>query len=161
MKVRRGMPRLVLLILAFAIPEVVRAQDTPRERRSAMAGEWSLPVVGLPPELDRVLRDYEAAWRAGDGAGLADVFTPDGMILSSGQLPQRGRDAVRASRTRPGSGLQLVAFAHATGDTVGYIVGGYRVFSIGPEGKFVLALRRRPGEPWLIAADIENGNGSR
>ncbi len=151
---------LALVVPGFVVGRPVTAQEPPRERPAAVPQEWSLPIVDLPPGLERVLRDYEAAWWAGDGARLANVFTPDGMILPSGQQPQRGRAAVAASHTRPGPGLRLVAFAYAAGDTVGYIVGGYRIFSIGREGKFVLAVRRRPGGPWLIAADIANVNGS-
>jgi hypothetical protein len=36
-----------------------------------------LPSVTLPPELDRVLRDYEKAWQARDAAGLAALFAED------------------------------------------------------------------------------------
>lgn len=118
---------------------------------------WPLPTVQLPPQLDRVLRDYETAWRAGDGARLADVFTADGFVLSNGRLPRRGRADIQASIRGPGGPLELVAFSFATSDTVGYIVGGYRYPSTtGPGGKFVLALRRDQGGVWRIAADIEN-----
>ncbi len=120
---------------------------------------WPLPTVQLPAELARVLRDYEAAWKAGDGARLAEVFTADGFILPNGRLPQRGTAAIAASHTKPGGDLQLVAFAFAAADTVGYIIGGYRYpDSVGPGGKFVLALRRERNGPWKIAADIENGS---
>lgn len=123
---------------------------------------WPLPTVELPADLSRVLRDYEAAWKAGDGTRLADVFTKDGFILSNGRLPERGTAAIRASHTKPGGDLQLVAFAYATADTVGYIVGGYRYpNSVGPGGKFVLALRRDAERRWRIAADIENGSQQR
>ena len=119
--------------------------------------EWPLQVVALPPELDRVLRDYEAAWKAGDGARLARVFTSDGIILPSGKLPGRGTEAIQASHTKPGGELQLVAFAWAVGDTVGYIVGGYRYpNTTGPGGKYVVTLRKGGDGLWRIAADIEN-----
>lgn len=50
-----------------------------------------LPSVNLPPALDRVLRDYERAWQARDAAGLAALFTEDGMTLSNNnnQPPRR------------------------------------------------------------------------
>lgn len=41
---------------------------------------------------------------------------------------------------------------------MGYIVGAYGYGEGGETGKFVLALRREPGGPWMIAADIDNGN---
>ena len=121
------------------------------------APSWPLPTVTLPPELSRVLRDYEAAWKAGDGTALAKVFTADGFILPSGRLPARGTAAIQASHQQPGGDLQLVAFGYATADTVGYLVGGYRYpGTVGPGGKFVLALRKDTAGRWRIAADIEN-----
>jgi hypothetical protein len=113
--------------------------------------------ITLPAALDRVLRDYEAAWKAGDGKRLSEVFTEDGFALSNGIMPIKGRAAIAAWHTRPGGDLQLRAFAYATADSVGYIVGGYRYpNSPGPGGKFLLALRRGPGGRWLIAADMDN-----
>lgn len=117
-----------------------------------------LPLVTLPAELDRVLRDYERAWRAGDGAGLATLFTPDGFVPTrSGWL--RGTSAIAQRYANASGPLRLGALGFATADTVGYIVG---VFGYGTDpgaamtGKFVLALRRAPGGPWLIAADLDN-----
>ncbi|MFL5539724.1 MAG: DUF4440 domain-containing protein, partial [Longimicrobiaceae bacterium] len=55
--------------------------------------------------------------------------------------------------------LRLRAMGYAAGDLVGYIVGGYRYGdAAGDAGKFVLALRRTPGGPWMIAADMDNFN---
>lgn len=141
-----------LLVLAGMM---VVAGSTHAQEKAA----WPLPVVTLPAELDRVLRDYEAAWKAGDGVQLAKVFTEDGIILPSGKLPQRGTAAIEASHTQPGGDLQLVAFAWATGDTVGYIVGGYRYpTTTGPGGKYVVTLRKGRDGLWRIAADIENAS---
>jgi ketosteroid isomerase-like protein len=145
----RFAPTAAMLAL-LAIPATGWAQEK---------AAWPMPVVSLPPELDRVLRDYEAAWQAGDGEGLAKVFTSDGIILPSGKLPERGTAAIRASHTEPGGDLELVAFAWATGDTVGYIVGGYRYpTTTGPGGKYVVALRKGRDGRWRIAADIENAS---
>ena len=116
-----------------------------------------IPPVKLPAELDRVLRDYEAAWKAGDGARLAEVFTADGMALASGNKPIVGREAIAKWHTKPGGDLILRAFAWRTADTVGYISGGFTYpGSRGPGGKFLLALRRDAGGKWLIAADMDN-----
>jgi hypothetical protein len=43
---------------------------------------------------------------------------------------------------------------------VGYIVGAYAYGDAPPpdRGKFVLALRRARGGPWLIAADLDQSN---
>lgn len=123
-------------------------------------GPLGLPVVSLPRELDRVLRDYEAAWQAGNGPRLAALFTTDGMALTNGTLPAKGREAIAASITGPGGALQLHAVAWATADTVGYIIGGFRYPDTrGAGGKFLLALRKDASGRWLIAADMDNATG--
>src|SRR5215207_5830723 len=100
-----------------------------------------LPTVELPKALDRVLRDYESRWQAGDPAALASLFTEDGMALSNGRPPAAGRAAIAEAYGQSGGKLRLRGLAYATGDTVGYIVGAY---SWGADtadtGKFVLAL---------------------
>ena len=117
-----------------------------------------LPSVTLPAELDRVLRDYERLWKAGDGAGLAALFTEDGFIARPGGWI-RGRAAIREAYQAMASGdLQLRALAYATSDTVGYIVGAYAYganAATQDNGKFTLTLRRQRGAPWLIASDLD------
>jgi hypothetical protein len=82
------------------------------------------------------------------------------MALSSGLPLRRGRPAIQEGYARSSGGsLSLRAFSYATGDTVGYIVGGYSQQPGQRDiGKFVLALRRSAGGPWRIAADIDNSN---
>lgn len=141
---------MVIALSASAIPA-----------RSQVTDPLGLPPVTLPPALDRVLRDYEVAWKAGDGAKLAMLFTEDGYRLSDRSAPITGRAALAKSHTQPGGELLLRAFAWATSDTVGYIIGGYRYPSTtGPGGKFLIALRKGPGGKWLIAADMDNAGGA-
>lgn len=142
--------RSLLLLLALTLVAV------PCARAQAAAAEP--PSVALPPELDRVLRDYERAWQAKDAAALAALFAEDGFALPSGRPPLRGRDAIRAGYADGGGPLSLRALAFATEGPVGYIVGAYGPGAGEPDsGKFVLALRRT-GERWSIAADIDNSN---
>ncbi|MEP6993234.1 MAG: nuclear transport factor 2 family protein [Acidobacteriota bacterium] len=117
------------------------------------------PSVKLPPELARVLTDYEAAWRKGDGAALARLFDEDGFVLSYGAPPVRGREAIQRHYRGPGGPLVLRAFAFATDGTLGYILGGFARQEGQPDsGKFTLTLRRGPDGRWLIASDMDNGN---
>ena len=82
------------------------------------------PIV-LPPELARVLTDYEAYWKAGDAAALARLFTDDGFVLPPGQPLVRGRAAIQKLYTGPGAPVSLRAFAYAMHGKVGYIIGGF------------------------------------
>lgn len=133
----------------------LHAVDVPEPSSST-----NTPGVALPSELDRVLRDYERAWRAGDAAALAALFTEDGFILQSNRPPTRGRAAIRAAyEGQGGAPLRLRALAFSADDTIGYIIGAYG-YGAGPgdTGKFTLTLQRKAGEPWLIFSDMDNGN---
>lgn len=132
------------------------AQDVP----ASTAKPTELPSITLPLELERVLRDYERAWRVGDAAALAALFAEDGFILQSNRPPVRGRKAIQAAYEGGSGGpLRLRALAFHTEATTGYIIGAYG-YGDGPgdTGKFTLTLRRTPGQPWLIFSDMDNAN---
>lgn len=148
---RRARGFLVLIIFVVA-GHLAAAQAPPAAPTSATP-----PVISLPPAFDRVLRDYEAAWRAGDGSRMAALFTEDGFAVQSGSPIRHGRAAIAGSLTKPGGELQLSAYAYSSSGEVGYIVGGYRYpDTVGAGGRFVLALRSGAGGRWLIAADLDN-----
>src|SRR5687768_13722459 len=101
-----------------------------------------LPSITLPAELDRVLRDYERAWKANDAAGLAALFTPDGFVPTANGWV-RGTEAIRQTYARSGGELRLRALSYAVQDTVGYIIGAYSYGAAPADtdgGKFILAL---------------------
>lgn len=153
------MTLLTLAALGFTIVAVpLHAQQPP-----APAPRAELPDVALPPDLDRVLRDYERAWGAGDAKAIAALFTEDGVLMQNEASPLRGRAAIEATYAdHRGSPLRLRAIAYAAADTVGYILGGYRYGDATRDmGKFTLTLRRVPGQPWLIASDMDNMNAPR
>jgi hypothetical protein len=145
----------VLAVGLVLIYSVSSAQDI---RVSARIIDVQEPSINLPPELDRVLRDYERHWMAKDGAALSALFTEDGFIARGPWI--RGRDAIRAAySTSSGGDLRLRALAYATSDTVGYIVGAFRYGEATTDGgKFILALRRAPRSDWKIAADLDASN---
>lgn len=119
-----------------------------------------LASVELPAELDRVLRDYETAWAAGDAGALAALFTEDGFVGNRGGWI-RGRDGIRDEYSRAGGPLRLRALAWTTDGDAGWIVGAYGYGAMADDfdaGRFVLALRREGGGRWLIAADLDNAN---
>lgn len=158
-----AMPARRLLLVPFVVlvtlllpPAAARAQASP----AAPEVEVGLPSIALPPELARVLRDYERAWRARDAAALAALFAPDGFVLRPGHPPTRGRAAIEAAYAASGGPLRLRALAFGAADSVAYVIGAYRALPERPDaGKFILALRRAPSGRWEIAADMDNGNG--
>lgn len=119
----------------------------------------ALPSVELPPDLARVLTDYETEWRKG-GAAVAQLFTEDGFVLSGGRPPIRGRGAIAAHYGSGGGGpLSLRALAYAAEGSVGYIIGGYTTERGAPDiGKFTLTLRKRPDGRWMIVSDMDSPN---
>jgi ketosteroid isomerase-like protein len=129
---------------------------------TALAEETALPSVTLPPELARVLTDYEAAWRAHDSAALSRLFAEDGFALSPSSPPARGRAAIEKHYARAGGDLSLRAYAYAIEGRLGYIVGGFGHRAGEPDnGKFTLTLVRGEGGRWLIFSDMDNGNERR
>ncbi len=148
------MMRLLLMILMLAIGRSATAQDQP-----AGSGAASQPHIQLPAELDRVLRDYEAGWRANDEAALASLFAEDGFILRPRHKSVRGRANIEEAYKNSGGPLHLHAFHYEIADTVAYIIGGYRGAMDRPDaGKFILTLRKNEAGRWLITADMDNGN---
>ena len=136
---------------------------SPADAQSPATAAPQLPSVSLPVDLDRVLRDYEVAWRSGDASRVAALFSVDGFVLQNGRAPVRGRDAIgKAYAGQAGGELKLRALAYAVADTVGYILGAYSYGNApGDIGKFTVTLRRPRGGAWEIFSDMDNGNQPR
>ena len=150
-------PRIhpVVVLCASMMTAPMAAQTT---ASPSGAPSTPLPSVTLPPALERVLRDYERAWRTRDNSALAALFAEDGFVLQGGRAPVRGRMGIRAAYAgQGGPPLRLRALAAATADTVGYIIGAYGYGDTpGDQGKFTLTLRRAPDGAWQIFSDIDN-----
>lgn len=145
-----------LLALAFVL--LLAALGWPQALATAPPLQ---PSVVLPPELARVLTDYEAAWQKQDAAGLAALFAEDGFVMAGGGPPVRGRAAIERHYAGSGGPLALRALAYSTDGGVGYILGGFaRRKGASDIGKFTLTLRRAPDGRWLIVSDMDNDNGS-
>jgi len=145
-----------LCVTLHLVAAPVRAQEPPARPAAIEA----LPSIALPAALDRVLRDYERAWRANDVKALVALFTTDGFVLQPGRPPARGHAALAEVYQGQGGGpLRLRPLAYAVADSVGYIIGAYG-YGDDPvdQGKFTLTLRRSGDGPWLIASDMDNGS---
>jgi ketosteroid isomerase-like protein len=144
--------RTLLIMTLLVAASAAGQQETP-------AAE---PSVSLPPELARVLTDYEAAWSKKDAAALAGLFAEDGFVLPNGRTPVRGRAEVQKYYTGQGGPLSLRALAYAAEGGVGYIIGGYTETAGKPDiGKFTLTLRKGSDGRWLIMSDMDNSNRRR
>jgi ketosteroid isomerase-like protein len=120
------------------------------------------PSVQMPPDLERVLTDYEDAWRSRNAAVLARLFAEDGFVLPNGSLPIRGRAEIERFYAGAGGPLSLRAIAFAAEGEVGYIIGGYAGKKGEPDtGKFTLTLRKGTDGKWLIVSDMDSANRQR
>ena len=143
--------RASLLVLSILTTAPLAAQQATTAADS--------PSITLPPELDRVLRDYEKGWTGKDPQGLSRLFSEDGFALMSGTTGARGRPAIATIYAGAGGELKLRALSYSTEGGTGYIIGAYRYGAATADvGKFVLALKKGADGKWLIAADIDNGN---
>lgn len=143
-----------ICLMLFALSGPLLATASPPSAPAAAR----LPDAPLPPSLERMLRDYEQAWRTGDAKALAALFAEDGFVLQSNQPPVRGRSAIEAAYDGQGSSpLRLRALAYSVEGNAGYIIGAYSYGNnVGDSGKFTLTLKRVGDGPWLIFSDMDN-----
>jgi ketosteroid isomerase-like protein len=145
------MRQLVVAFLVLSAHAVVVGAQQPSQD--------SAPTVTLPPELARVLADYERAWQKRDAAALARLFADDGFVLPNGHAPVRGKAAIEAFYTGQGGPLALRAIAFGMDGSVGYILGGFATRAGEKDvGKFTLTLRKGADGRWLIVSDMDNPN---
>lgn len=145
-----------VLTLAAVLPVNAQTSPNPSEQTPDVAPQ---PSIALPEHLDRVLRDYERHWQAGDADGLASLFVENGLIVRSG-IWIRGRTSIQAAYRNASGRLRLRAVEYAADDELGYIIGAYGYgddVPIEDRGMFVLTLKRSPGGGWLIVSDLDRG----
>jgi ketosteroid isomerase-like protein len=120
-----------------------------------------LPSVALPPELARVLTDYEHAWNNGDSEALSKLFAEDGFVLGSESPIVHGRENIARFYAGSHSSLSLRAIAFAADGNLGYIIGGFGRPGGPDRGKFTVVLRKNRSGTWLIESDMDNNNTHR
>ncbi len=154
----RSVTRLTLCLLIWMVFGGVRGGLAAQSPGPASVAPQ--PSVELPDELDRVLRDYEAHWGAGNADALAELFVEEGLIVRGGWI--RGRDAIRQAYQTASGPLRLRAIEFAADGSVGYIVGAYGYGDEQPvedRGLFVLTLQRGASGRWLIVSDMDRQIG--
>ncbi|HUD70773.1 MAG TPA: DUF4440 domain-containing protein, partial [Dongiaceae bacterium] len=158
---KRRAAGLALSLAGFSIAATTPGAASPAAPApAAQATVPATPSVSLPPELTRILTDYENAWHAKDARALAALFAEDGFVLSSGEPPARGRAAIERLYTGRGGPLALRAIDSRVEGSVGYILGGFARHRGEPDiGKFTLTIVKGAGGRWFIQSDMDNGNG--
>src|SRR5687768_18322623 len=96
--------RVPSLLFALCTAAALHAQ-TP-EQASA-----PLPSITLPPELGRVLTDYETQWRFG-GDSLTKLFAEPPILTVGGKPPARGHAAIVTHYAGPKDPLALRGSAY-------------------------------------------------
>ncbi len=145
--------RVLSVLLALTVSAATVQAQTPEPPAP-------LASINLPPELQRVLTDYETQWRFG-GDSLMKLFTEDAILTVGGKPPARGRAAIGAHFAGPKGPLALRAIAYAAEGNIAYIIGGYTMERGAPDiGKFVLTLKKAPNGRWLIFTDMDTGNSA-
>ena len=133
----------------------VAGQSAPEQRPEPQ------PSVDLPGELDRVLRDYEKHWSAGEAEELSRLFVEEGLIVRQGTWI-RGREAIQAAYRNASGPLRLRAVEFDADESLGFIIGAYGYgaeLPVTDRGLFVLTLRRDASGRWLIVSDMDRSIG--
>lgn len=122
---------------------------------AACASAPSTTGPQLPPELQRVLTDYAAAWEMHDAKGLAALFADDRTVVPNACPPGPGRATIEKCYAGSGGPLHLRALDHRIDSNLAYIIGEYALDADDiPRGKFTLTLTLEDGR-WLIVADMD------
>ncbi|MFQ5889018.1 MAG: YybH family protein [Gemmatimonadota bacterium] len=108
---------------------------------------------------------WEAAWNAGDGAGIAALYTDDAMLLPPGSEPIEGREAIQAfwqSAVESGSQAELkMGEVEDFGETAIEVRGSYVVTGADgahlDHGKYIVVWKKVDGS-WKLHRDIWNSS---
>ncbi len=115
--------------------------------------------AALPPDLQRVLDDYTAAWASRDATAIAALFAEGRTVVPNACPPVTGAAEVERCYTGHGGPIHLRALDHAVSSGHAYIIGEYAEKPEDPAGgKFVLTLVEASGR-WLIVADMDRPYG--
>lgn len=124
--------------------------------------------AGSPREhIDNSLVKFVAAFNAGDGAGVAALYTEDAALLPPGGTEVNGRAAIQEFwQGAIDSGMKIDSLGAVEVDASGALAGevGAFVLSVpGDEGTSKVAgkyivIWKRQGHNWLLHRDIWNTN---
>lgn len=119
--------------------------------------------MSIGDDLQKLLDEYVAAYRAGDAVGCAAVFTPDGELYSPYAGPARGRGEIEALHeiwTQNGGGKQLTVIDAGSSGGIAWCHAGFSEGQATASGTSLNILDRQANGNWLIRISILNSNDS-
>ena len=151
----------LLLLLATATLGCMRV----RVNRDDSSSATSDAIAAIT----RVSTDFSARYMRGDAAGMAAIYTADGVIFPGGQPAIRGRSAIEAYWRLPAG--ERVTIHKVTADSVvvrGDIAYDWGTFMVAGErdgkawgpshGKYVIVWREIATGDWRMHLDIWNSS---
>ena len=94
-----------------------------------------------------------AAYRAGDAAGCAALFTADATLFSPYATAAHGRDAIEALHgvwTAPANSKRLTVIEAGQSGDLGWCLAAYSEGDVTGNGTSLCTLVRQPDGTWLI-----------
>lgn len=164
----RAAPVTFLVLLAL---ELGSTESPAQSRRLVPVGDYhthllsesaaklllvpTLAEVGLPVEIDQVIRQWERATKGGDPSSFTALFTADGLLgQESGWV--RGSEAIRAAAADFNlADLRVRAHGYSVADTIATVVGSLEDLTSNPVrdvANVAFTLRRGDTGRWLIGA---------
>lgn len=117
--------------------------------------------------IEQITQEFGEAFRAGDWAAVAALYTEDAVLMPPNHAAVRGPDAIQEfmSSFPPTTAFDLQGDEIDGCGDLAYVRGTYSM-TLAPEGaepveesgKYVEIRRKQPDGRWLLAVDIFNSN---
>jgi ketosteroid isomerase-like protein len=160
-------PWLALGVVALLVGCAPQDSGAAAEQAATTADEGTMDAAEAEAAMDQIEADYIAAYNAGDAAGLASLWAPDGTQAPplSETLDRAGVEATYAASFAEGVPMELEVMREgmvASGDmAAGW--GGF-VVTMSPEegepivtsGRYGVVIRQEPDGSWKILRHMFN-----
>ncbi|HUF66713.1 MAG TPA: SgcJ/EcaC family oxidoreductase [Gemmatimonadaceae bacterium] len=130
--------------------------------------QTTAPTADVREAVRAVTKTFLEAFRQGDAAAMAALYTTDGQVLPPNSEIAEGRAAVESFWRETiafgfsGATLDLAEIYHTPGDRIATEVGRYTILAAdgqqADKGKYVVIWHRDDGGRWLIHRDIWASN---
>ena len=134
---------------------------------SVLLAVISMPLVAgfaVAGDFDTSSKQWETEYNAGNAAGVAALYTEDGMILPPDTTSVQGRDSIKAwvekdIAANKGNKVQIATVESSQSGDLGFARGTFKFLDASGkafvEGKWI-EVRKKVGGKWYISRDIWN-----